>query len=56
MMTLSQELANETSQPHVRNAASLAMKNALTARVSQAYCGGVFDLYFKTRYYRTPPG
>jgi hypothetical protein len=35
MMTLSQELANEASQPHVRNAASLAMKNALTARVSQ---------------------
>ena len=35
MMTLSQELANEASQAHVRNAASLAMKNALTARVSQ---------------------
>lgn len=37
MMTLSQELANEASQSHVRNAASLAMKNALTARVSQSH-------------------
>ncbi|KAF8316436.1 ARM repeat-containing protein [Clavulina sp. PMI_390] len=32
MITLSQELQNESAQVHVRNAASLAMKNALSAR------------------------
>jgi hypothetical protein len=32
---MSAELANESSQPHVRNAAGLALKNALTARVRQ---------------------
>ena len=33
-MTLSHELANESSVNHVRNAAAVALKNALTARVS----------------------
>ncbi|THH30317.1 hypothetical protein EUX98_g3876 [Antrodiella citrinella] len=32
MLMLSSELVNEGSQPHVRNAAGLALKNALTAR------------------------
>ncbi|KAF9516651.1 hypothetical protein BS47DRAFT_619973 [Hydnum rufescens UP504] len=32
MITLSHELANEQSQPHIRNAASVALKNALSAR------------------------
>jgi Importin-beta N-terminal domain len=35
MITLSHELANEQSQPHIRNAASVALKNALSARVSR---------------------
>ncbi|KAJ3482200.1 hypothetical protein NLI96_g7140 [Meripilus lineatus] len=34
MLMLSQELINENSQLHVRNAAGLALKNALTARES----------------------
>ena len=34
MLTLSTELVNENSLPHVRNAAGLALKNALTAKVS----------------------
>jgi importin subunit beta-1 len=33
MMMLSAEMVNESSQPHIRNAAGLALKNALTARV-----------------------
>ncbi|KAI0070966.1 ARM repeat-containing protein [Panus rudis PR-1116 ss-1] len=32
MLMLAGELTNESSQPHVRNAAGLALKNALTAR------------------------
>lgn len=32
---MSAELANESSPLHVRNAAGLALKNALTARVRQ---------------------
>lgn len=32
---MSAELASEQSPPHVRNAAGLALKNALTARVRQ---------------------
>lgn len=34
MLMLSAELGNETSPPHVRNAAGLALKNALTAKES----------------------
>lgn len=34
---LSAELGNESSPPHVRNAAGLAMKNALTAKVRASY-------------------
>jgi importin subunit beta-1 len=33
MLTLSDELRNENSQIHIRHAASLALKNALSARV-----------------------
>lgn len=33
MLMLSAELGNESSPPHVRNAAGLALKNALTAKV-----------------------
>lgn len=33
MMMLSTELVNEASQPHVRNAAGLALKNAISAKV-----------------------
>lgn len=33
MITLAREVGNESSQPHIRSAASIAMKNALTARV-----------------------
>lgn len=33
MTILSAELANESSQLHIRNAAALALKNALSARV-----------------------
>lgn len=33
MAMLSAELANENSQLHIRNAAALALKNALSARV-----------------------
>lgn len=33
MLMLSVELANENSQMHIRNAAGLALKNALSARV-----------------------
>lgn len=33
MAMLSTELANESSQLHIRNAAALALKNALSARV-----------------------
>jgi hypothetical protein len=34
MHTLATELANESTDPHIRNAAGLAFKNALAARVS----------------------
>jgi len=34
LMTLSTELANESQQITIRNAAGIALKNALTARVS----------------------
>ena len=37
MLMLSAELGNESSLPHVRNAAGLALKNALTAKVSISY-------------------
>ena len=37
MLMLSAELGNESSQPHVRNAAGLALKNALTAKVRESY-------------------
>jgi len=37
MHTLASELANETSPVFVRNAAGLALKNALTARVGRAF-------------------
>ena len=37
MLMLSAELGNESSPPHVRNAAGLALKNALTAKVSISY-------------------
>lgn len=33
MHTLAAELANEQTDPHIRNAAGLAFKNALAARV-----------------------
>lgn len=33
MLMLSSELVNENSLPHVRNAAGLALKNTLTAKV-----------------------
>jgi hypothetical protein len=36
MHTLASELANEASAVFVRNAAGLALKNALTARVRRA--------------------
>ena len=36
MHTLASELANETSAVFIRNAAGLALKNALTARVRRA--------------------
>jgi hypothetical protein len=35
MLILSDELRNENSQIHTRNAASLALNNALSARVSK---------------------
>lgn len=38
---LSSELVNEASQLHVRNAAGLALKNALTARVSKLLVGSL---------------
>jgi hypothetical protein len=34
MLMLSAELANDQSAIHIRNAAGIAIKNALTARVS----------------------
>jgi hypothetical protein len=34
MLTLATELANEQQQSHIRNAAGIAIKNALTGRVS----------------------
>jgi hypothetical protein len=34
MLMLCSELGNESSPPHVRNAAGLALKNAVSARVS----------------------
>ena len=37
MLMLSNELVNESSQPHVRNAAGLALKNALTSRVCLSF-------------------
>jgi len=37
MLMLSAELGTETSPPHVRNAAGLALKNALTAKVCLSY-------------------
>ena len=37
MLMLSAELGNESSLPHVRNAAGLALKNALTAKVCISY-------------------
>src|SRR6266850_699636 len=37
MHTLASELANESSPVFVRNAAGLALKNALTARVRRAF-------------------
>lgn len=37
MLMLSAELGNESSPPHVRNAAGLALKNALTAKVRISY-------------------
>ena len=37
MLMLSAELGNESSPPHVRNAAGLALKNALTAKVRVSY-------------------
>lgn len=33
---LSAELANENSETHIRNAAGLALKNALSARVRKS--------------------
>lgn len=36
MHTLAMELANENQQSHIRNAAGIAIKNALTGRVSEA--------------------
>lgn len=35
MLILSDELRNESSQIHTRNAAGLALKNALSARVCE---------------------
>jgi len=35
MLILSDELRNESSQIHTRNAAGLALKNSLSARVCQ---------------------
>lgn len=37
MQTLANELANESADNLVRNAAGLAIKNALTGRVSPSY-------------------
>ena len=37
MHTLASELANEATPVFVRNAAGLALKNALTARVCNAF-------------------
>ena len=37
MLMLSAELVNENSPLHVRNAAGLALKNALTARVRHCF-------------------
>lgn len=37
MLMLSAELVNEASPLHIRNAAGLALKNALTARVRHSF-------------------
>jgi len=36
MYTLATEMANEQQQSHIRNAAGIAIKNALTGRVGPA--------------------
>lgn len=43
MHTLASELANEASPVFVRNAAGLALKNALTARVRRAVAPSLPD-------------
>jgi hypothetical protein len=48
MLMLSTELSNENSPLHVRNAAGLALKNALTARVSNHAINGVMCSYTST--------
>jgi importin subunit beta-1 len=46
MLMLSSELMNETSSIHVRNAAGLALKNALTARVKSLHPVSSVSLLF----------
>lgn len=44
MTLLSQQLANEQSPSHIRNASGLALKNALSAKVGPAQSNGMLSL------------
>lgn len=48
-MTLSAEVANESQEVTIRNAAGIALKNALSARVCSFYLSSLFHELTATR-------